>query len=116
MRPFDLSKVRDPNALGETFRSHAFAAHADGLDQDFRLRAGFEAVADARELRDLRAICGTDYLGDLRAFREAATGLTVAWHWEGRGTLLFLYDGVGVVARDCGVRDAWEFLGGARGR
>lgn len=113
MSGLDLRRIRDPNALGELFRSYAFDCNGEdcvGCYTCFELIAGFKTSEDKVLKRKVASWLGLDSSEAFEVFHEESSGLTVAWYWDGDGSLLFAMDEIVVVNFDCKKNYGWSFL------
>jgi hypothetical protein len=97
----------DPSGLGELLRDITFVGEGTGCYSNFDVEPGWEPIAGKLPNELLFELMGDAALEPAEAARamaysHAALGLTVAWYWDGDGTLIFHAPGrFALVNHDC---------------
>lgn len=103
---------RNPDGLGELLRDISFTAEGMGCYENFDLVPGFEKIENISPLV-LFEIMGEFALEPKEASRAEGyhnpdLGISVYWHWDGDGTLLFDCEAFTLVNHDCKCSYGWS--------
>ena len=121
LKTIDTQQEEDPNIVGEIFREYTFVGEGLGCYSNFDVKDSFMEQDHAfLDMEVHRRIGGLildeseealiEYLVRVTIYQDSDTGLIVAWHWDGDGTLYFREGDVEVINTDCKNAYTWEFL------
>lgn len=112
----------DANVFGEQIRNYAFVASL-GCYTSFELKDSFKPVdRGSREALEMLTLLGwippeersnqdcsdsDSIISSSKIFTDGV--ITLAWHWDGDGTLAVLANGFAAVNNDCKKVDNWEW-------
>jgi len=116
---FNISSTANLNVLGEALRDYAFIKHNEhdyGCYSTFDLLPEFVSVSDVAQrekylklLHGKKALkCDRDWCESVTEIFSDGDSITVAWYWDGDGTLLFEIDSKIIINDDCKKDNRWK--------
>lgn len=105
----------NPNTLGELLRDICFTDDGMGCYSNFDLIKDFEPfqgrVSDALLYELLGdGLFDPEEVKRVYAYRNDFLGITVLWHWDGDGTLIFHSSSFTLVNNDCKTAYDWQVV------
>lgn len=122
----DIKDIKSPNLLGELLRHLCFIPKNEtGCYSTFLLEDGFKKISTSSE--EGKKICEILFNSKGKAIYEEEYSLddeinefkprifkkddvTVAWYWDGDGTLYFKVDDKEIINFDCKKNYEWEWV------
>jgi len=103
----------EPNFLGESLLKYCFVGEGRGCYSNFKVNPSF------KERKELREEFAGDFLGEvfedeeldsIHVFRNSKEDITLAWHWDGDGHLIFIFGKIQIENTDIKKEYTWEFI------